>query len=363
MKKIKVKLFKNSYHIFIGNNSLKHLPKLLNNLFKIKNAIIITNPSIKKIYSKKINQAFKNTGYSLRYLTVPASEKSKSFKYFFSAVTKISKLSGKKPVFIIALGGGVIGDLAGFVACVYKRGVPYIQIPTTLLAQTDSAIGGKTAIDLTEGKNLVGAFYQPSLVFSDISFLKTLSRRQFQSGLAEIIKYGIIMDSKMFSYIDKNYKNILARKQGPIEHVVYRSSLNKAKIIRADEKETKGIRTILNFGHTIGHAIEAASRFKKYSHGEAISVGMVCAADISCKLGLIKRSVFSKIADLLTKVGLPVKIKNIKSSAILKALAYDKKFIHGVNRFVLVKKIGKALVREKIDPEIIKEAVRNASVS
>ncbi|MDD5255652.1 MAG: 3-dehydroquinate synthase, partial [Candidatus Omnitrophica bacterium] len=252
----------------------------------------------------------------------------------------------------------VIGDLSGFIASVYKRGVPYIQVPTTLLAQVDSAIGGKTALDLTEAKNMVGAIYQPRLVVSDISLLKTLDRRQVNSGLAEAVKYGIIKDKALFSYLEKHYRQACELKTRETEHVVSRCSRIKAAVVREDEREEKGIRTILNFGHTIGHALEAATGFNRLNHGEAIAVGMLASLEISAELGLIKQALVQRVEDLIRAIGLPVKAGKLPMQKVLDALQHDKKFKGRRNRFVLSSGIGKTLIKEGIGLAEIKKALK-----
>lgn len=222
----------------------------------------------------------------------------------------------------------------------------------------DSSIGGKTAIDLLEGKNLVGAFYQPRMVFSDIGFLKTLDKRQLRAGLAEVIKYGIIKDKKLFSYLEARYRDVFASKAGALEHIVTSSSRIKAGIVQQDEREEKGIRTILNFGHTLGHAIEAASNFKAYNHGEAIALGMLAASRISQALGMIDKAILARIENLIKGAGLPVKIKKVSLNAIVNAHYRDKKFIGPKNRFVLINAIGRAKVVENVPLEIIRGAIK-----
>ncbi len=213
-------------------------------------------------------------------------------------------------------------------------------------------------MDLVEGKNLVGAFYQPRLVVSDVNLLKTLHIRQVRSGLAEVIKYGLIKDAGLFSYLEKKYKDILALKPQALEHIVERCSNIKAGIVGKDEREERGLRTILNFGHTLGHAIEAAARFKAYNHGEAIALGMVIAVDISKSLGLIDNFIGERVKDLIKKAGLPLKIKGLSQESIINAHYRDKKFIGSKNRFVLIRGIGKAEIRENIPLGVIKEALR-----
>lgn len=353
MKKIKVNLKERKYEILVGHHILSRLGDAVASLKLGRDAVIITNHFIQKLYGAKIRNAFLKQGISVKFFEVPDSEKSKSQKIAFGLIEDIARYDVGKRIFIVALGGGVVGDLAGFVAAVYKRGIPLIQVPTTFLAQIDSAIGGKVAIDLSVAKNLVGAFCQPKLVFSDVTVLKTLSQRQLRNGLAEAIKYGVIKDKVLFSFIEKNFKKILTGDAKSLTYVVERCSAIKAQIIEKDERETLGLRTILNFGHTIGHGIEAACSYGCYQHGEAIALGMRVAASLSVKLGLLSKDDRQRLEVLLTKVGLPQKIKKVNFSAVLNSIAHDKKNITGRNRFVLLRKIGSVTVAEGLSPNLI----------
>lgn len=358
MGTLKVDLKERSYPIIVGNNILKLSGKYIHRLNIGKDAYIITNSLIKAKFGKILNKSLKKYKINTKFKLVADTEKSKSIKVAFALLKDITKYEKNREPFIIALGGGVIGDLSGFIASIFKRGIPYIQIPTTLLSQIDSSIGGKTAIDLKQGKNLVGAFYQPRLVLSDISCLKTLPLRQMRSGLAEAIKYAIIKERLLFKFLEINYKGLLNFNKKKLEFLIYRCSKIKADIVHQDEKEKRQIRTILNFGHTLGHAIEAASGYKGYSHGEAISIGMLCALDISRRLGLIRKDLLKRIEKLIRKVGLPTKIKKVSLSKILEAHYRDKKFIAGKNRFVLIKALGRTTIREGISLNLIKKVLR-----
>jgi len=358
MHTLKLNLKKNSYNIIIGNNILKRLGRYIRGLNIGSDAYVLTNALIRDKHGKLLNSTLKKSGFTVRFKIVPDTEKSKSIEVAASIIKDIMQYDKKRNIFIVAFGGGVIGDLAGFIASIYKRGVAYIQVPTTLLAQVDSSIGGKTAVDLSQGKNLVGAFYQPRIVFSDCNILKTLATRQIQSGLAEVIKYGIIKDARLFDYLEKNYSDILDLKTPALEFIVMRSSRIKADIVEQDEREEKGIRIILNFGHTIGHAIEAAARFKGYNHGEAVALGMLVASDISKKLNLINNTTAQRIEGLITAVGLPTRIKKISLTDIIKMHYQDKKFTGSVNKFVLIKGIGKTKVIKNIPLKIIRQALK-----
>jgi len=358
MKDIRVNLKKYPYHIIIGRNTIKFLPALLKKLSIGKDACIITNPAIKKRYGSSVSRLLRAAGFSDKFIVVADSEKSKSLACAWRVIRNLAAYDKNKRIFIVALGGGVIGDLSGFIASVYKRGVGYIQVPTTLLAQVDSSIGGKTAVDLKEAKNLIGAFYHPRLVLSDVNFLKTLPKRQIKSGLAEVIKYGLIKDKRLFSFIENRYRDILSADTASLEYIVAASAAIKAKIVSLDEKEEKGIRTLLNFGHTIGHAIEAAGGYLRYNHGEAIALGMVFAADLSQRLRLLNQQAFKRIVELIKDSGLPVSARNISLQKVLNAHYRDKKFRGKRNRFVLINAIGEAKIKEGIPLKLIKKSLQ-----
>lgn len=357
MRTVKVKLGRRAYDIVIGRNIVSLIARYIKKLDLGDNAYIITNPYVRNKCSKNLVGALNKAGLSSRIKTIPDTERGKSISTLSAVISDLAKFDLKKRTFIIALGGGVVGDLSGLVASIYKRGIPYIQIPTTLLAQVDSSIGGKTAVDLKEGKNLVGAFYQPSLVFSDVELLRSLDKRQLAAGLAEVIKYGIIKDARLFSYLEKERKNIFGLKPQALEYIVSVSSKIKADIVARDEREAKGLRTVLNFGHTAGHAIEAASDFSKYNHGEAVALGMLVASDISLKMGLVNRNLNARIEGLIRQYGLPVKIEKIPLKKIMRAFYRDKKFSGARNRLVLTAGLGKVRVVKDVPLKIIEEAL------
>lgn len=358
MHHIPVTLKENSYKITVGANILSSLGAALKPLRLGTDAVIVTNPGIQKRHGAKLVAGLRNNGFAVKTIEIAPGERSKSAQGAFVLLSNIARYDINKKIFIVAFGGGVIGDLAGFVAAIYKRGVPYVQVPTTLLAQIDSAIGGKTAIDLPVGKNLVGAFYQPKVVFSDIATLSTLDKRQIRNGLAEAVKYGIIQDKSLFEYIDAHAAHLLKADPKIFTEVVLRCSRIKARVITADEKETKGIRTILNFGHTVGHAIEAGAGYDFYHHGEAIALGMRVATDISCRLNLLSRAEAKKIGALLSKLGLPKEIRKVKLPQILAHMAHDKKFQAEKNKFVLATAIGRVKVVENVPLSTIKSAIK-----
>ena len=360
MKTIRVPLKERSHNIIIGRGALNSAGRLLKRLKIGSDAYIVTNAPVKTLYGRLLERSLRKAGINAKFRLVADSERSKSIENAAEIIKNLAAYDEKKKIFIIALGGGVIGDLAGFVASIYKRGIPYVQIPTTLLAQIDSAIGGKTAIDLKEGKNLAGAFYQPKLILSDINCLRSLSSRQVKAGLAEAVKYGIIKDKTLFRYLQENHEKILSGNAVALEFVVYRCSRIKAGIVAMDERETKHIRTALNFGHTIGHAIEAAGTYSGYNHGEAVALGMLCAADLSRKLKLINPKAQERIENLIKALGLPLTIKRVPLQKIIAAHYHDKKFTGQKNRFVLIKGNNtRPVLKDNIPLRNIEETIKN----
>lgn len=362
MQKVTLKLKENSYDIVVGNNTMPKLGAYLRSLNIGNDAIMITNPVVKKFHGKAVETSLKKSGFSVKVFEVPDGEKSKSAKHAFELIGKIAVYDCFKRPFIVALGGGVIGDLAGYVASTYKRGIPYVQVPTTFLAQVDSSIGGKVAIDLPVGKNLVGAFYQPKVVWSDVATLLTLDKRQVLNGFAEAVKYGIIKDKKLFDHILENKKKLIELDANVLADVVSECSRIKAEVVSKDEKETKGIRTILNFGHTVGHAVEAAGNYHGYHHGEAVALGMRAAVEISFKLGLVSQKNADLVNDVLNEIGLPQFIQKCKLLDIMRVMKHDKKFISGKNRFVLMQSVGKVKVVEGISIDVISSAVKKLMI-
>jgi len=358
MEKVMVNLDKRGYPVIIIDDNFQHLARQIKKMSLGTHAFIISNNKISRLYGAKLKKALKTVNISCHFLNVKDSERSKSISEYIRVVNRLSALDTKKRLFLIAFGGGVVGDLTGFIASTYKRGVPYIQVPTTLLGQVDSAIGGKTAIDLPSGKNLVGAFYQPRLVYSNISLLNSLPKRQIKAGLAEVVKYGVITDAPLFKFMEKNSLGVLNLNKKALIHIITACSKIKAKIVENDERETRGLRTILNFGHTIGHALEAASRYANINHGEAVSIGMVGACFLALDMRLISEKDFERIRTLLKQLGLPVGCRNIELKAVLKAFYHDKKFINGKIRMVIPTRISHTIVAENISLKAVKIAIK-----
>lgn len=357
MRKVTVKLGKRSYDIIIGKRIIGKFPLSLRGLNIGRDAYIITNSLIKGKYGKELSGLLHRGGFNFRFKTVSDSERSKSLEKAGEVIRDLARFDRKRKVFIIAFGGGVIGDLSGFVASVYKRGIAYVQLPTTLLAQVDSSIGGKTAVDLALGKNLVGAFYQPALVFSEIGFLKSLDIRQISSGMAEVIKYALIKDAALFGYLKAKRKDILSAKPQALEKIVGACSAIKARIAGKDERELLGLRTILNFGHTFAHAIESACGYKSYNHGEAVALGMIAASDLSRRLGFIGEKAVLDIEELIVSYGLPSRLKGLSMDRIIEAYYHDKKFSGKRNKLVLLRGISRPVVVSDIALDQVKKSL------
>jgi len=357
MKKVKVALGKKSYDILIGC-PLKEIGRTLEKYAKGIKTLIITNPTIAKYYLEKVERNFREAGFQVFVAQVPDGEEHKSLDEARKLYSKCVEYRLERGSIIVGFGGGVISDLAGFVAATFMRGLPVIQVPTTLLAQVDSSVGGKVAVNLPEGKNLVGSFYQPLLVYIDIAVLKTLPIEEIEAGMAEVIKYGIILDNDFFNYIEKNIGKLKKLDPEVLEAVVARCCELKGGVVEKDEKE-KGLRAILNFGHTLGHAFEALTDYKKYKHGEAVAIGMVGACRIAEELGMLKRDAGDKIEFLIEKAGLPTRIGvELSVDSIIQALFLDKKVREGKVRFVLPERIGKVMVRNDVPEGIVKDVIR-----
>jgi 3-dehydroquinate synthase len=324
---------------------------------------IITDRNVARNYAKAAEKSLHAAGFEPVTIIVPPGETAKSLKTVQACYDKLAAHRLERRSFIVALGGGVVGDLAGFVAATYLRGVAFVQVPTTLLAQVDSSVGGKVGVNLVAGKNLVGAFHQPRLVLCDLNTLRTLPPREFRAGLAEVIKYGIIHDAALFARIERDLAKLLKLHGATLAEVVARCCEIKADVVGQDETET-GLRAILNFGHTIGHALEAISRYGKFLHGEAISIGQVAAAELSAALTDLPQLDVERITDLFRRAELPTSVDlNAKQmEQLFAAMRLDKKVSGGEIKFVLARKIGAVTWGEKV-PEGLIRATLNHSMS
>lgn len=338
-KTVHVSLGARSYNILIGFKTLNKLGGRVSEVIKGKKLAVISSPKIWDIYGKEVMASLKSAGFEVHYLPVIDGEEAKSLKWAEKLYEGLISHSFDRKCGVIALGGGVVGDLAGFVASTYMRGIPFVQVPTTLLAQVDSSVGGKVAVNLPSGKNLVGAFYQPSLVFIDLAVLSTLPEKEFVCGIAEVIKYGVIDDPDLFVFLENGYKEILARQTPQIMHIVKRSCQIKASVVEKDEKEG-GLRAILNFGHTFAHVIELIEEYKGFNHGEAVAIGMFYAAALSMQKGLCCKETVERIESILKKMKLPRRFDFGDGKEALKLFYRDKKVEDSKLKFVLTESIG-----------------------
>lgn len=344
--KLTVDLGERSYPILIGSGLLGR-PDLLSPYIQGSQVLIVTNETIAPLYLSRLVEAL--GGYQVNTVVLPDGEKYKNLEILNQIFDGLLENRHNRTTTLIALGGGVVGDMTGFAAACYQRGVNFIQIPTTLLAQVDSSVGGKTAVNHPKGKNMIGAFYQPRCVIADIDTLNTLPEREFHAGLAEVVKYGLIADVDFLEWLEINIDALMARKPDVLAEAVRRSCENKAKIVSLDEREG-GIRAILNLGHTFGHAIETAQSYKDWLHGEAVAAGMVMAAELSRLLGWISQEDRQRVETLVAKCQLPTWVpENIDGQTMLELMAVDKKVLDGSLRLVLLRALGDAVVTSEFD--------------
>lgn len=360
MKKIIVKLKNISYPIFIGNGLLRN-PLLNWPLNPRDTAVFITNDRIAPIYLNQLNNILNGIGIMTDRLILPDGEKSKSFAVLNKVLTELLKKKyDRTTTVLIALGGGVIGDLTGFAASIYQRGIRFIQIPTTLLAQVDASIGGKTGINHSLGKNMIGSFYQPVSVFIDLDFLSTLDMKDFSSGLSEIIKYAIIFDVTFFDWLENNLEKLLSLDHQSLMYCIYRCCKIKSLIVSEDEYEC-GNRTLLNLGHTYGHAIESGLKYKLWSHGESIAAGIMMAVNASVLLGKFEKTDdIGRIRSLLNRAKLPIQgPSSMRPKDYIKYMVRDKKSNSGKINLVLPLSIGNVQVFKNIDQNLILNSIKN----
>ena len=334
-----VNLGENSYDILIGDGSLSALGRECSVRGLSGRVAVVTNRSVAGLYAGRIRKSLAEAGNQVTVVEIPDGEEYKNSATLNHVYDDLIEAGIDRKSFIVALGGGVVGDLAGFAAATYLRGIPFVQVPTTLLAQVDSSVGGKTAIDHPRGKNLIGAFYQPRLVLVDVETLSTLPQREFRAGLAEVVKYGVAIDQTFFGYLERNSGKILAMERECLTHIIQRCCELKARVVELDEKES-GLRAILNYGHTLGHAMETLSGYNELIHGEAVSIGMALAARVSMACGYCNDQDIARIVDLLSRLGLPHDTPRSERNRLLETLLTDKKSHGGVIKFICNRGIG-----------------------
>lgn len=355
MQTLTVGLGDRSYPIHIGAGLLAR-PELLQPHLPRKRAAIVTNTTVAPLYLEKLQQTLASIGVSAVPVVLPDGEEYKTGETLDRIYDALLTHRCERSTPLIALGGGVIGDMTGYAAATYLRGVPFIQIPTTLLSQVDSSVGGKTGINHPLGKNMIGAFYQPQLVLADTDTLDTLPDKELAAGMAEVIKYGLIRDLPFLDWLEQNIEKLMARDTVALQYAIARSCENKAEVVAADERES-GERALLNLGHTFGHAIESGMGYGNWLHGEGVAAGTVMAADLSQRLGWISAQDVARIRRLFERAGLPVIAPDIGTGKYLEFMGLDKKVEGGKMRFVLLKEVGHAVVYGDVQPELLQQTL------
>jgi 3-dehydroquinate synthase len=351
MATLTVELGERSYPIFIQANLLKQ-PDVLAPFLKTKTVVVVTNDVVEPLYFPLLAEALK--GCQVSKIIISDGEEFKNLQTFELVISQLLAMSAARDTTLIALGGGVVGDLTGFVAASFQRGMPFIQIPTTLLSQVDSSVGGKTAVNHPLGKNMIGAFYQPRAVFIDTNSLATLPKREFAAGMAEVIKYGVIYDADFFSWLEINQNAIKAKDTDTLQYMIARCCEIKAEIVAIDERES-GLRALLNLGHTFGHAIEAEQGYGNWLHGEAVATGIVLASSVATKMDWLQTSEFRRIFELLTSFNLPTSAPAAMDyDCFMRHMRHDKKVQAGKLNFVIPTKIGAAKVTSQISEEVLR---------
>jgi 3-dehydroquinate synthase len=351
-EEVKVELGERSYPITIGTDMLLGLGREVSE-FGFSRVMVLSNPTVFPLYGDIVLDSLDSAGLKASVVLIPDGEEYKGLLWTYHIYDEMLKQRLDRASAVIALGGGVIGDIAGFAASTYMRGISFIQVPTTLLAQVDSSVGGKTGVNHPLGKNMIGTFYQPKLVWTDVGTLKTLQRREFLSGIAEVIKYGVIWDEGLFSYLETHRQAILSLDSETLMFIIKRSCEIKSDIVSRDEREA-GLRAVLNYGHTIGHAIETATGYTTYLHGEAVAIGMQLEARLSAALGYLDGGESERIRSIIDSYGLPADLPpDINPEVVLSSMELDKKAVAGSLRFVLPERIGAVNIRAVTDRDKI----------
>ncbi len=362
MENLRVELGERSYDIVIGSGTLDRFGERLPAFGLSPRIALVSNPTVYGLYGDHVIESIRRQGFECMEVIIPDGEEYKSMASLQQIYDRLLAHRLDRTSALVALGGGVIGDITGFAASTYMRGIAYLQVPTTLLAQVDSSVGGKTGVNHPLGKNMIGTFWQPGLVWIDIHTLSTLKRRELLAGLAEVIKYGVIHDSGLFDYLETERERILRLEEDALAHIIRRSCEIKAEVVSKDEREA-GVRAILNYGHTIGHGLETATDYKEFLHGEAVAVGMCLEARLSARLSLIGKEEAARIRHLIDAYGLPTHIpSHIDEEAILAAMQLDKKAVAGELRFVLPERIGRVNIHKGIDDTLLRELLSSGDL-
>ncbi len=349
---VKVSLAERSYDILIRSGLRGEVGRCLRGLGFSGKVAVVTSPAIRRLYAPAVIRSLRQAGYETRSILIPDGERAKTLRWVSAILDELATARFERGSVLVALGGGVVGDVTGFAAAIFARGIPCVQVPTTLVAQVDSSVGGKTAVNHALGKNLIGAFHQPRLVLIDPETLNTLPTTEWIAGLAEVIKYGMIADEEFFAYLERHMVALRKREDGPVAHVVTRSCQIKAAVVREDERESDQ-RRILNYGHTVGHALESLGKYRTLLHGEAVAIGMVQEADFARYLGLCPNEVTARQHALVREAGLPDTLPRVRFSELWGAMQHDKKVAHGHLYCVLPERVGRVVIRP-LEPSTFK---------
>ena len=348
------------YEIHLGPGVLADVGRQAVALTPGRKAFVITHPSLYDLYGSVLTTSLAEAGFTVMPCFVPEGERSKTLLTASRLFTRLAQHGADRHSLLCALGGGVIGDVSGFVAATYMRGVPFVQIPTSLLAMVDSSIGGKTGVNHKLGKNLVGAFYPPRAVFTDVLLLQSLPEREYRCGLSEVVKAGAIADAELFAFLETHVEAVHQRDEQTLLTLIERAVAVKVNVVQQDPTE-RGLRAILNFGHTIGHALEAVTAYERYSHGEAVAIGMALVACLSERLGYCRAEVRRRLHALLQALGLPLAYSEVSTQHLLAAMAHDKKALNGVVRFVLLKDIGVVVFHQEVALDVLQSLLQQQS--
>jgi 3-dehydroquinate synthase len=348
------------YDIHIGSGVLSAVGSHVATLTPGRRAFVVSHPALYDLYGATLMTSLRQAGFSVTSCLVAPGEESKTLAAASRLFTRLARHGADRHSLVCALGGGVIGDLSGFVAATYMRGIPFVQVPTSLLAMVDSSIGGKTGVNHPLGKNLIGAFYPPRAVFTDIDLLHSLPEREYLCGLSEIVKAGIIADPALFTFIEAHTAEVLQREASVLPTLIECAIAVKVSVVQQDPTE-RGLRAILNFGHTIGHALEAVTAYQQYSHGEAVAVGMALVALLSERLGYCQENIRQRVHALLHRLHLPLTYTDVAPEQLLAAMTHDKKALNGVVRFVLLQDIGSVVYNREVPLEVLRPLLEQAA--
>jgi len=353
MEEIRLGLGDRSYSIFIGSGMLGDLGRAVAGFGFSARMALVSNPTVYGLYGDTVKRSLEKEGFRVHDVIIPDGEQYKDFEWLYRVLTSLLEAGLDRRSAVVALGGGVIGDMAGFAAAVYMRGISCIQVPTTLLAQVDSSVGGKTGVNHPLGKNMIGSFHQPSLVWIDTDVLRTLPAREFRAGMAEVIKYGVIRDEEMFHRIGREINAVMGLDSTVLSYIIRRSCEIKADVVSEDEREA-GLRAILNFGHTIGHAVETLTGYTEYLHGEAVAIGMCCEALLSEEAGIARQGTAGRIRSVVEAYGLPVDLPaGLEPGRIMDTMVIDKKAVEGRLTFVLPEEVGSVRILDDLPADIV----------